>query len=185
MQAEDKEREEKWKVVMEEVHKRAHCHVPDHDSAEDLAGTVLEHLVRIDRRKPLWNILDNERLRKRIETRKMLDWFRRRATYLSRHQPLIMRNRESGEEYETNLGAAVDVTFEDEQYQAIETRDEAEVADREIRKNIGKRGAQVLDAVKDKNTLDPTELAEALDTRSETINSQIYAVRQKGKLLKI
>jgi hypothetical protein len=83
------------------------------------------------------------------------------------------------------LGAALDTLCSDERYTAIENRDEAEVANRLIRKKIGKRGAQILDAVIAHNTLEPAELAEALAMQPGAINSQFYAIRQKGKLLKL
>lgn len=186
MREDFKEREDKWKIVIGQVQERVKKLGLGHDDAQDLEGWLIEKLLRLDQRFPEQGIPDADKVYLRLwfVNKRIKDWFKSNSLRKKRFVPLMQKNIESGQEYESEL-QTFDAEFQnDEQYDAIENRDEAEVAERNIRYLIGKRGVEVLNIVKSMDTLDSTEIAEKLKCQPGAINTRFYSIRQKSKLLK-
>ncbi|NUO20375.1 hypothetical protein HUU59_13095 [bacterium] len=187
MHANDKEREDKWKIVLGQVQERVKKLGMGYDDAQDLEGWLIEKLLLWDERFPEQGIPDSDKvyLRLWLMNKRIMDWNKAYALRRARHVPIVQRDVESGDEFDLDYKAADSDAHDDESYKAIENRDEAEVADRLIRYNIRKRGAELLDAVKSMDTLDSAEIAEKLACLPNAVNSQFYLIRQKSKKLKI
>lgn len=187
MHANNKEREDKWKIVIGQVQERVKKLGFGHDDAQDLEGWLIEKLLRLEQRFPEQGIPDADKVYLRLwfMNKRIMDWSKAYALRRARHVPIVQRNVESGDEFELDQKTADSEVHNDESYMAIENRDEAEVADRVIRYHIRKRGAELLDAVKSMDTLDSAEIAEKLACLPGAVNSQLYLIRQKSKNLKI
>lgn len=187
MQVIDSKRDVQWRHIMEEVKDRVAKLSMGYDDSQDLEGWLLEKLLLLEQRFPERGILHTDKVHLRLwfMNLRIKDWIKSRSLRKAHHVPIVQRNIDSGDEYELDQETNDAELLGDEQYKAIESRDEAEVADREIRKLIGKRGAKLLDVVKSMDTLDSAEIAEKLECLRGAVNSQFHLIRQQSKKLKI